>query len=163
MEVDNEYVSIDLMDTAGENSETKLDSCLLGGDIFLVLYSITDRASFEEAKRIGRQIRERRRTNVHSLILIGTKRDLGHLREVSETEGSHLSGELECSFYEISVSCCDGYKEVSDMLCGSVKQFLRNEKNGAQTDKRNQSYSLLKMKEGIIKRTGSFRKKSISF
>lgn len=163
MEVDNEYVSIDLMDTAGENSETKLDSCLLGGDIFLVLYSITDRASFEEAKRIGRQIRERRRTNVHSLILIGTKRDLGHLREVGETEGSHLSGELECSFYEISVSCCDGYKEVSDMLCGSVKQFLRNEKNGAQTDKRNQSYSLLKMKEGIIKRTGSFRKKSISF
>lgn len=163
MEVDNEYVSIDLMDTAGENSQTKLDSCFLGGDIFLVLYSITDRASFEEAKRIGRQIRERRRTNVHSLTLIGTKRDLGHLREVGETEGSHLSGELECSFYEISVSCCDGYKEVSDMLCGSVRQFLRNEKNGAQTDKRNQSYSLLKMKEGIIKRTGSFRKKSISF
>lgn len=163
MEVDNEYVSIDLMDTAGENSQTKLDSCFLGGDIFLVLYSITDRASFEEARRIGRHMREKGRTNVHSLILIGTKRDLGHLREVGETEGSHLSGELECSFYEISVSCCDGYKEVSDMLCGSVRQFLRNEKNGAQTDKRNQSYSLLKMKEGIIKRTGSFRKKSISF
>lgn len=140
-----------------------MDSCFFGGDIFLVLYSITDRASFEEARRIGRYIKERGRTNVNSLILIGTKRDLGHLREVGQTEGNHLSGELECPFYEISVSCCDGYKEVSDMLCGSVRQFLRNEKNGTQTDKRNQSYSLLKMKEGIIKRTGSFRKKSISF
>lgn len=140
-----------------------MESCFSGGDIFLVLYSITDRASFEEARRIGGHIRGKGRTNVHSLILIGTKRDLGHLREVGEAEGSHLSGELECPFYEISVSCCDGYKEVSNMLCGSVRQFLRNEKNVAQTDKRNQSYSLLKMKEGIIKRTGSFRKKSISF
>ena len=147
-----------------QNSQTKLDGCLSGGDIFLVLYSITDRASFEEATRIGRHIRERVKTNSTSpmLILIGTKRDLGHLRKVDETEGSDLSGELNCPFYEISVSCCDGYKEVSDMLCGSIRQFLENGKNGSQTDKRNQSSSLLKMKEGFIKRRGSFRKKSAS-
>ncbi|XP_068746807.1 ras-related and estrogen-regulated growth inhibitor-like [Montipora capricornis] len=164
MEVDSEYIYVDLMDTAGENSQTKLDGCLPGGDIFLVLYSITDRASFEEATRIGRHIRERVKTNSTSpmLILIGTKRDLGHLRKVDETEGSDLSGELNCPFYEISVSCCDGYKEVSDMLRGSIRQFLENGKNGSQTDKRNQSSSLLKMKEGFIKRRGSFRKKSAS-
>lgn len=133
------------------------------GDIFLVLYSITDRLSFDEATRIGRYIRERK-TNGNSviIILIGTKKDLEHFREVDETEGSDLSQELECPFYEISVSSSDGYKEVSDMLYGSVKQYLRIDKNGA-SDKRNQPSSLTKMKEELIKRTGSFRRKSVSF
>ena len=140
-----------------------MDCCLARGDIFLVLYSITDRASFDEAARIGRHIRERK-TNGNSvmLILIGTKKDLEHFREVDETEGSDLSQELECSFYEISVSSCDGYKEVSEMLHGSVRQYLRNEKN-CISDKRNTPSSLSKMKEGLIKRTGSFRRKSVSF
>ena len=96
------------------------------------------------------------------IILIGTKRDLEHFREVDETEGTDLSQELECPFYEISVASCDGYKEVSDMLYGSLRQYLSNEKNGA-TDKRTQPSSLSKMKEGLIKRTGSFRRKSVSF
>ncbi|KAL9982475.1 hypothetical protein ACROYT_G004522 [Oculina patagonica] len=163
MEVDSEYIYVDLMDTAGENSEAKLDICLARGDIFLVLYSITDRSSFDEAARIGRHIRDRK-TNGNSVmvILIGTKRDLEHFREVDETEGSDLSQELECPFYEISVSSSDGYKEVSDMLYGSLRQYLRNEKNGT-IDKRNQPSSLSKMKEGLIKRTGSFRRKSVSF
>lgn len=163
MEVDNEYIYVDLLDTAGENSGEKLDSCLARGDIFLVLYSITDRLSFDEAARIGRYIRERK-TNGNSvmIILIGTKKDLEHFREVDETEGSDLSQELECPFYEISVSSSDGYKEVSDMLYGSVKQYLRNDKNGT-SDKRNPPSSLTKMKEELIKRTGSFRRKSVSF
>ena len=131
--------------------------------MFLVLYSITNRSSFDEAARIGRYIRERK-TNGNSvlIILIGTKRDLEHLREVDETEGSDLSQELECPFYEISVSSSDGYKEVSDMLYGSVRQYLRNEKNDGN-DKRTQPSSLSKMKEGLIKRTGSFRRKSVTF
>ncbi|KAJ7328529.1 hypothetical protein OS493_024444 [Desmophyllum pertusum] len=164
MEVDSEYIYVDLMDTAGEvEFRSKLDSCLTRGDIFLVLYSITDRSSFDEATRIGRHIRERK-TNGNSvmIILIGTKRDLEHFREVDETEGSDLSQELECPFYEISVASSDGYKEVSDMLCGSVRQYLRHEKTGI-SDKRNQPSSLSKMKEGLIKRTGSFRRKSVSF
>lgn len=128
-----------------------------------MLYSITDRASFDEATRIGRHIRDRK-TNGNSvmIILIGTKRDLEHFREVDETEGSDLSQELECAFYEISVASSDGYKEVSDMLYGCVRQYLRHEKNGS-TDKRTQPSSLSKMKEGLIKRTGSFRRKSVSF
>lgn len=141
-----------------------MDGCLFRGDIFLVLYSITDRASFEEAARIGRHIRDRKTSgNSVILLLIGTKRDLEHFREVDETEGSDLSQELECPFYEVSVSSSDGYKEVSDMLYGSVRQFLRNEKNCPQNDKKNQPSSLSKMKEGLIKRTGSFRRKSVSF
>lgn len=146
-----------------QNSEVKLNNCLTRGDIFLVLYSITDRSSFHEAARIGRHIR-RRKTNGNSvmIILIGTKRDLEHFREVDETEGSDLSQELECPFYEISVASSDGYKEVSEMLSGSVRQYLRHEKIGSN-DKRNQPSSLSKMKEGLIKKTGSFRRKSVTF
>lgn len=163
MEVDSDFIYVDLMDTAGENSEVKLDNCLARGDIFLVLYSITDRSSFHEAARIGRHIR-RRKTNGNSamVILTGTKRDLEHLREVDETEGSDLSQELKCPFYEISVASSDGYKEVSEMLYGSVRQYLRHGKISSN-DKRNQPSSLSKMKEGLIKKTGSFRRKSVTF
>ena len=135
-----------------------MERCAVHGDMFLILYSITDRSSFEEADRIASFLKERKNVDTALLILVGTKRDLGHLREVDESEGSTLAHQIECPFYEISISECDGYKEVTEMLHSCLKAFLRRDKSIVEK----QRSSLMKMKEGLIRKTGSLRKKSVT-
>lgn len=143
-----------------QNTYSKLERCSAQGDVFFILYSVTDRSSFEEASRIGKFVKDRRNSCTSLITLVGTKRDLEHFRKVDETEGRKLASELDNAFYEISASSSNGYKEVTDMFSGCMKQYVNREKNGGQ-DKRVQQSSLTKMKEGLIRKTGSFRRKSL--
>lgn len=123
-EVDNDSIALDLSDTAGENTEEKLRAVAHMGDLFLVLYSITDRSSFNEAKRIGRYLKDCKNAESLCMALVGTKSDLEHLRTVDVEEGTDLSGELESTFYEISIS--EGVKEVHDMMHDALKHYLHH-------------------------------------
>lgn len=91
--------------------------------MFLVLYSIADRSSFDEAKRIGKFLKEARNVDSMALVIVGTKCDLEHFREVEFDEGCELSDQLECHFYEVSNA--EGYKEVQDLLRAFLRNFLR--------------------------------------
>lgn len=71
--------------------EEKLDSCLVCGDIFFVLYLIIDCLSFDEVVCIGRYICEWKiNGNFVMIIFIGIKKDLEYFWEVDEMEGSDL-------------------------------------------------------------------------
>ncbi|XP_078357747.1 ras-related and estrogen-regulated growth inhibitor-like isoform X3 [Oculina patagonica] len=122
IDVDGEYVALDILDTAGKNSEEKLESIVGYADIFLVLYSITDRASFHEAGKIVKYIRRHRTLDSSSIIIAGTKRDLEHFRTVRETDGSRLTYSLNCGFFEISIS--ESYGETMDMFNEILRQYL---------------------------------------
>ena len=71
---------------------------MIQGDVFLILYSITDRSSFEEADRIASFIKDGKNVDSIFLILVGTKKDLEHFREVDESEGSDLAQQAGVSF-----------------------------------------------------------------
>lgn len=58
------------------------------GDVYLIVYSITDRASFEKASELRIQLRRARQTEDIPIILVGNKSDLVRCREVS------VSGEV---------------------------------------------------------------------
>lgn len=60
------------------------------GDAYLIVYSITDRASFEKASELRIQLRRARQTEDIPIILVGNKSDLVRCREVS------VSGERAC-------------------------------------------------------------------
>lgn len=60
------------------------------GDAYLIVYSITDRASFEKASELRIQLRRARQTEDIPIILVGNKSDLVRCREVS------VSGERVC-------------------------------------------------------------------
>lgn len=53
------------------------------GDAYLIVYSITDRASFEKASELRIQLRRARQTEDIPIILVGNKSDLVRCREVS--------------------------------------------------------------------------------
>ncbi|EDO47634.1 predicted protein [Nematostella vectensis] len=134
-------------------------------DVFIILYSITDRHSFQEAKRfVCTTINSRNPHNLPHILLVGNKKDLEHLREVSDLEGAELSRQFSCSFREISVSERDGYREVSEVMRTALRDVMcKNVVTQSQGRRSSSSgWYLTKMKEGIIKRTGSIRKKSLT-
>ncbi|KXJ27464.1 ras-related and estrogen-regulated growth inhibitor isoform X2 [Exaiptasia diaphana] len=162
-DIDGVVFCLDIIDTAGEVTERKLQQCRSQGDIFLILYSIADRKSFQEAANIGKYLQnDRPLQKPKGLALVGNKNDLEHFREVVKPEARDLATELSCSFYEISVSERTGFEEVSDVIHSCLRQYLKH----AQYDRpeRNASVSYLsKMKEGIKKRRNSIRRKSVAF
>ena len=106
-----------------QNTEKKLESFTVFGDLFFLLYSITDRFSFLEARRLGRYIRDFKNKE-STLILVGTKTDLKHRRKISENEGVQLAKELGSVFCQISIA--DGYIETNSLFFDSLRLHLNN-------------------------------------
>lgn len=147
----------------------KLQQCKIQGDIFVVLYSIADKESFRQAVKIGRYLNHFKNPGTPTAtVLVGNKNDLEHLRQVEWSQGQELSSELQCLFKEISISERTGYEEVNDVIRCALRQYLaldQTDKKDHKVERReNSSVSYLsKMKEGIMKRTGSMRRKSVAF
>ncbi|KAJ7328548.1 hypothetical protein OS493_024464 [Desmophyllum pertusum] len=143
--VDGQYVALDIMDTAGENTEEKMEKCASFGNLFIILYSITDRFSFMEAKRLGKYIR-RVRNNECVLVLVGTKTDLKHQRRVSRNDGLALAKEMRSVFCEISIS--EGFVETNALLYDSLRLHLHHKREQENGEKEKLS-PLSRMKEGF--------------
>jgi len=95
------------------------------------------------------------------MTLIGTKKDLEHFRQVDEIEGKKYADELDSGFWELSIADSEGYQEISEVIKSCIQQFLKDKRD--RNTKNNNNSSLVKMKEGLIRRTGSFRRKSVAF
>lgn len=53
------------------------------GDAYIIVYSVTDKVSFEKASELRIQLRRARQTEDIPIILVGNKSDLVRSREVS--------------------------------------------------------------------------------
>lgn len=53
------------------------------GDAYVIVYSVTDKGSFEKASELRVQLRRARQTDDVPIILVGNKSDLVRSREVS--------------------------------------------------------------------------------
>ena len=93
------------------------------GDGFMLVYSITDRESFEHARILKRYIDDIRKAKNVSCVLVGNKIDLNLRRRVRHSEGEAMAAELACAFFETSAS--DGNGEICEAfneLCREVKR-----------------------------------------
>lgn len=66
----------------GEESRRRR-RCLQVGDAYVLVYSVTDRGSFESASELRIQLRRARQAEDIPIILVGNKTDLVRCREVS--------------------------------------------------------------------------------
>ena len=128
-----------------QNTEQKMEKCASFGDLFFILYSITDRFSFTEAKRLSRYIR-RVKNNECVLVLVGTKKDLKRYRRVGTSEGQGLAKETCSAFWEISIS--EGFVETNSLLNDSLRLRLNN-KTGEEDADKEKLNPLTRMKEGF--------------
>ncbi|CAO1408076.1 unnamed protein product [Diamesa hyperborea] len=110
--VDNELVVFEILDSAGQMENEFLESNIRWAEAFILLYSVTDKCSFEEINRLKFLINyNKRRKKINKdgvmdapVILVGNKTDLINDRMVTTEEGQKRSRDINCAcFHEISV------------------------------------------------------------
>lgn len=93
MTLDSGLLDIEIVDISAENDEFPSEQ-LQWADACLIVYSITDRSSYEYASRSLGEMRQLQNTPV--AYLVGNKADLDHLRKVS-------------NFFLVNLSCLRNY------------------------------------------------------
>ncbi|CAF1451583.1 unnamed protein product [Adineta steineri] len=113
------------------NIDVDLKITGVGGDACVVVYSITDRQSFQTAIQLIKHIREKELTDNIStikrsipIILVGNKSDLVRKRAVTKETARHAAFRYDCKFVETSAAIND---KVDDLLAGTLKQIRINE------------------------------------
>ena len=129
--IDHQSCMLEVLDTAGQEEYTALrDQWIRDGEGFVLVYSITSRASFTRIQRFHHQIqRVKESASAGSptgagylsqqlssagsgpsgpvpVMLVGNKSDKVTEREVSTQEGNALARELGCEFVEASAKNC---------------------------------------------------------
>ena len=113
---------LEVLDTAGQEDYVSLrDQWIRDGEGFVLVYSISSRASFIQLKSFYNQIRRVKEScgsptypgspvvdsyGPSPIMLVGNKCDRVTEREVSTQEGTALARELGCEFVEASAKNC---------------------------------------------------------
>ncbi|XP_026718208.1 GTP-binding protein REM 1 isoform X1 [Athene noctua] len=124
LSVDGEETTLLVMDTwepeqPGEESRRR-SQCLQVGNAYVIVYSITDRGSFESASELRIQLRRARQAEDIPIILVGNKTDLVRCREVSVEEGRACAVVFDCKFIETSAAL---QHNVAELFEGVVRQL----------------------------------------
>lgn len=119
--IGNSTLIVEVKDTVGDSQPNKKDEDIAYGDAFILVYSITKRESFEEAKKLKKLIDSARNASA-VCIIIGNKKDLHHFREVGSDEGRNFAEKNSCPFYEISVA--EGYHETYRVFNDLLKHII---------------------------------------
>ncbi|XP_043944378.1 ras-related and estrogen-regulated growth inhibitor [Protopterus annectens] len=121
--IDDEVLSIEILDTAGQDDMLQREGHVRWGEGFVIVYDITNRASFEEVVPLKNFLDEVKKQKNVTFILLGNKADLDHSRQVSTEEGEKLAMDLACAFYECSACTGDGnISEAFYELCREVRR-----------------------------------------
>lgn len=101
--IDDQPCVLEILDTAGQEEYTALrDQWIREGEGFVLVYSITARATFERIERFRSQICRVKDSETMPIILVGNKADKINEREVSKEEGIACARKMGCEFVETS-------------------------------------------------------------
>ncbi|XP_058277159.1 ras-related and estrogen-regulated growth inhibitor-like isoform X1 [Hirundo rustica] len=129
--IDGEMVHFEILDTAGQEEDSlQIEEKIKWGDGFAVVYSVTDRCSFDEVMRLCFLINHLHASPKRSgaaeqppVVIVGNKKDLQFDRMVSTEDGENLSKALKIPFYEISTR--DSYEEPVAVFGSLYQELLR--------------------------------------
>lgn len=122
--VEGQEFVVNVMDTY-EKEESNTQRYLRWADAFMIVYSITDRPSFETARNYLIKVSEYLRTSNRDcpIALVGNKSDLERYRQISKADGQTMCCEYDGTFYECSAA--EDYEFVEDIFHGLVHSIQR--------------------------------------
>ncbi|KAK9479003.1 ras family-domain-containing protein [Lipomyces japonicus] len=133
--IDNEVALLDVLDTAGQEEYSAMrEQYMRAGQGFLLVYSITSRASFEEIKTFQQQILRVKDKDYFPIIVVGNKCDLETERDVSQQEGKQLANQFQCSFIETSAKQRINVDEAFYNLVREIRKYNREQDGGNNID-----------------------------
>ena len=149
VQIDNHSCMLEVLDTAGQEEYTALrDQWIRDGEGFVLVYSISSRASFDRIRKFHGQIQRVKESAAAGsptfpgsplsqtmpaqslgpapVMLVGNKCDRVTERAVSVQEGSALAKALNCDFVEASAKNCIN---VEKAFYDVVRQLRRQRAN----------------------------------
>ncbi|XP_077978495.1 ras-related protein M-Ras-like [Glandiceps talaboti] len=102
-EIDGRLCILDVLDTAGQEEFSAMrEQYMRTGDGFLIVYSVTDSASFDNVKSFHTQILRVKDRESYPMILVANKIDLVHHRKITDEQGKELANQLKIPYIETS-------------------------------------------------------------
>lgn len=121
VEIDGQQCMMEILDTAGTEQFTAMrDLYMKSGQGFVLVYSITAQATFNDLMELHDQIVRVKDTPDVPMILVGNKCDLEDERVVSKDQGQHLAKQFNCAFMEASAK---NKINVSEIFYNLVRQI----------------------------------------
>lgn len=122
IKVESQNIVLDILDTAGQEEYTELREVYMrGGEGFIIVYSITDKKSFQEVTEFrDRTLRVKDKDKV-PMLLVGNKADLEQQRAVSKADGEELAKSLGVPFFETSAQTGLNTEEIFYAIAKEVR------------------------------------------
>ncbi|XP_032040992.1 ras-related and estrogen-regulated growth inhibitor-like protein [Aythya fuligula] len=131
LNLDARQIHLEIYDPCSQPWQGKLSLTdeLHWADGFIIVYDISDRASFAFAKALLYRIQEShigacKKMVESAVVLIGNKQDLCHMKEVDWDEGQKLAMDNKCHFSGLSAA--EHYQEVVAMFTKLLRNITSN-------------------------------------
>jgi len=139
--IDGETCLLDILDTAGQDEYSAMrDQYMRTGQGFILIYAITSRGSFDEAKAFYDQILRVKDSDYVPLVLCGNKCDLSNERQVPLIEGEDLARSFKAPFFEASAK---SRINVDDIFFNIVREIKKYNSTKQTTEKKKHIKCLL--------------------
>ncbi|XP_013794697.1 ras-related and estrogen-regulated growth inhibitor-like [Limulus polyphemus] len=123
-QIDGRKICLKIMDTAGKVERTvhKREEQIRWGDGFILVLSLASRDSLKEVVRI-KEVIEHLNESEKPVVLVATKRDLVHAREVTSAEIQELAKRWHCRTFETAAT--EDYITVAEPFISLFKDIRK--------------------------------------
>ena len=120
LNINNQEIKLKIWDTAGQERFRNITTQYYkGADGIVLVYDVTDEASYEKIKDWMDQILSNTQQEEIGLVLLGNKCDM-EPRNVTEDQGKKMAEELKISYFETSALTGQGIKEAFEQLTRDI-------------------------------------------
>jgi len=129
--IDDQVGKLDILDTAGQEEFSAMrEQYMRSGEGFLLVFSLTDRLSFNEMNNFYRQILRVKDCDEFPMILVGNKCDYSGPpdgpRCVTRDEAEKLARELGVKYIETSANQNKNVEQAFYELVRTIRNFQKN-------------------------------------
>jgi Ras-related protein R-Ras2 len=132
--IDGTVAKLDILDTAGQEEFSAMrEQYMRSGEGFLLVFSLSDRRSFEDAARFHKEILRVKDRDEFPVMLVGNKADLDSQRMVSSEEVHVLARQLKAPYIECSAKMRMNVDQAFHELVRLVRRFQALERPDSVT------------------------------
>mmetsp|Transcript_9071 Transcript_9071/g.25853 ORF Transcript_9071/g.25853 Transcript_9071/m.25853 type:complete len:216 (+) Transcript_9071:190-837(+) len=133
IKTDGKTIKAQIWDTAGQERYRAITSVYYRGAVgALLVYDISRHATFENAERWLKELRDHADDNI-VIMLVGNKSDLRHLREVSTEEAMAFAESNGIAFCETSALDSSGVEDAFQNILTEIYNKMRTPFRGGDT------------------------------
>ncbi|KAL5009545.1 hypothetical protein ScPMuIL_011850 [Solemya velum] len=127
--IDDVVARLDILDTAGQDEFSAMrEQYMRSGEGFLLVYSVTDRSSFDEIYKFHKQILRVKDRDEFPMLLVANKADLDHQRIINRDESLEIARQLKIQHIEASAKMRMNVDQSFYELVRIIRQFQATER-----------------------------------